>query len=76
MFTKMFTNMSDKAKLILKVVISVTIAALTALGTALGLTSCTATRKYVTKATYVQVGDSISQISTEVTETYIGKKKP
>lgn len=72
----MFTNMSDKAKLILKVVISVTIAALTALGTALGLTSCTATRKYVTKATYVQMGDSISQISTEVTETYIGKKKP
>lgn len=68
--------MNEKTKLILKVVISVLIAALTALGATLGLNSCTATRKYVTKATYVQVGDSISQISTEVTETYIGKKKP
>lgn len=67
--------MSEKTKLILKVIVSVLIAALTALSTALGLNSCTATRKYVTKATYVQVGDSISQISTEVTETYIGKKK-
>lgn len=68
--------MDEKTKLILKVIVSVLIAALTALGAALGLNSCTATRKYVTKATYVQVGDSISQISTEVTETYIGKKKP
>ena len=67
--------MSDKTKLILKIIISVTIAALTALGTALGLSSCTASRKYVTKATYVQKGDSISQITTEVTETYHAKKK-
>ena len=67
--------MSEQTKMILKVVISVTIAALTALGAALGLSSCTATRKYVTKATYVQKGDSISQISTEVIETYHAKKK-